>query len=89
MKFYWGPKEQSTKRHPVNIYYPNKNECSTLERYGRVRIENPPSVSVFYRENTLWVLVLVRVIKSLVISFIRIRNRTHILLPRLNTGSNV
>ena len=68
---------------------PNKNECRTLERYGRVRIEKNTSVSVFYRGNTLWVLVLVRVIKSLVISFIRIRNRTHILLPRLNTGSNV
>jgi len=23
MKFYWDPKEHSTKRHPVNICYPN------------------------------------------------------------------
>ena len=24
MKFYWDPKEQSTKRHPVNIRFPKK-----------------------------------------------------------------
>jgi len=23
MKFYWDPKEHSTKQHPVNICYPN------------------------------------------------------------------
>ena len=36
--FYWDPKQQSTRRHPVNISFP-KNYCNTLERYGRVRIK--------------------------------------------------
>ena len=35
MKFYWDPKEQSTKRHPVNIRFTKK----TSKRYKCVRIE--------------------------------------------------
>jgi len=28
MKFYWDPKELSTKRHPVNIRYPQKTSAA-------------------------------------------------------------
>jgi len=28
MKFYWDPKEQSTKRHPVNIRFPKKTSAA-------------------------------------------------------------
>jgi len=30
MKFYWDPKEQSTKRHPVNIRFTKKTSASLL-----------------------------------------------------------
>ena len=35
---------------------------------GEVYLRNKTSVSVFYRGNKLWVLVLVRVIKSIVLA---------------------
>jgi len=33
MKFYWDPKEQSTKRHPVNIRFPK----ILVQHIGEVR----------------------------------------------------
>ena len=39
MKFYWDPKEQSTKRHPVNIHY-QKNNTSATHRRGTVVLES-------------------------------------------------
>ena len=59
MKFYWDPKEQATKQHPVNIRFPKKLVQHTAE-VRRVRIEiKHRSVPVFYRGNKSCVLVLV------------------------------
>ena len=63
MKFYWDPKEQSTKRHPVNIRFPKQ----LVQHIGGVRScknRNKTFVPVFYRGSKIWILVLVRVIKS-------------------------
>ena len=54
MKFYWDPKEQSTKRHPVNIRFPKKTSAAYWK--GTDMLES----KYFYRGNTIWVLVLVR-----------------------------
>ena len=60
MKVYWDPKEQSTKRHPVNIRFPKR----LVQHIGEVRSclnRNKTSVPVFYRGNKTSVLVLVRI----------------------------
>ena len=67
MKFYHDPKEQSTKRHPVNIRFPKK----LVQHIGEVQScqnRNKTYVPMFYGGNKIWVLVLVRVIKSLVLA---------------------
>ena len=40
MKFYWDPREQSTKRHPVNIRFPTTHTLvQHIGEVRRVRIE--------------------------------------------------
>ena len=57
-ELYLEPKEQSTKRHPVNISFPK----TLVQHIVEVRScwnRNKTYVPVFYRVNKLWVLVLV------------------------------
>ena len=55
MKFYWDPKEQSTKRHPVNIRFPKKTSAAHWRGTVVLASKITPSVLVFYRGNKLWV----------------------------------
>ena len=63
MKFYWDPK--GTVNQTTSCQHTLSKKTGAAHRYGRVIIEITP---VFYRGYKIWVLVLVRVIKSLVIA---------------------
>ena len=63
MKFYWDPKEQPTKRHPVNIRYP-KNLAQHIGGVWSSYNRDKTYVPVFYSVIKLWVLILVCVISA-------------------------